>query len=82
MTRELNHDYKEKASNKVMDANCRQFLETVNDISIDALGNDSNGTQSGRCVQPTTQYGLDGVDELMIRAFGEPLVNFRPLQIT
>ena len=65
----------EKTSNEVMDTHGRRFLETVNDISIDTLGNNSNGTQSGRCVQLTTQYGRDDVDELMIRAFGEPLVH-------
>ena len=40
---------------------------------------DTNGTQSGICVsgryvEPTTLYGRDDVDQLMIKAFGDPLV--------
>ena len=71
---------KEKASKEMRDTHGRNYLETVNDISIDTLGNDTNGTQSGRCVsgrcvEPTTRYGRDDVDKLTVRAFGEPLVH-------
>ena len=41
----------------------RRYLEMVNNISIDTPGNDTSETQSGICVEPTTQYGRDDVDK-------------------